>query len=342
MFAAVAVHALEENLIEPEEPPREFEENYSEEDFYRKAGVTVPFEVVLDANPWTARSVLGNRRLYDVRKGDTFLDLARFYGLGYNEIIAANPGVDPWIPEAGRAITLPTEWVLPQVEGRGVIVNIPEMRLYYYHPREKDQPLRVTTYPVGLGRDDWRTPKGSFRISGKTENPVWVIPESIRKERLREDGIDEKMIPGGHPRNPLGKFRLELTLPGYRIHGTNKSYGVGMQVSHGCVRLYPEDIESLYAKVPVGAAGEFIYQPVKVGARGGKIYLEVHQDIYTQLPGLYSEATRLIEAAGWTDLVDMGRVESAVGAQSGLPFEVSRRTRWTAPDSKALESSDTL
>jgi L,D-transpeptidase ErfK/SrfK len=147
----------------------------------------------------------------------------------------------------------------PQGAFKGVVVNIPEMRLYYFHPRKAGEPQRVTTYPVGLGRDEWRTPKGKFKVLGKTKNPTWVIPESIRQEHIKERNDPRTMIEGGAADNPLGKYRLELTMPGYRIHGTDIPWGVGMQVSHGCVRLYPEDIEQLFPIVPVGTPGEFIY-----------------------------------------------------------------------------------
>jgi L,D-transpeptidase ErfK/SrfK len=218
---------------------------------------------------------------------------------------------------------LPTEWVLPSVDYQGVIINIPEMRLYYFHPRRKGAPLLVSTYPVGLGRDDWRTPEGKFKVNGKTKNPTWVIPESIRKERIKEKGFSETMIKGGDPQNPLGKYRFELTLPMYRIHGTNIPWGVGMQVSHGCVRLYPEDIEQLFPMVPVGTPGQFVYEPVKVGARGGRILVEVSPDIYGQVPGMFSEARRLLRERGWLEQVDLERVERAVVEQSGVPLDVT-------------------
>jgi len=296
---------------------------WSEEDFYRKVQLAVP-SVVVESNDFAmARSVVGNTRFYSVQKGDTFLDLARFYGLGYNEIEQANPGVDPWIPPEQQAIVLPTEWVLPQGDPKGVIINIPEMRLYYFHEQRKAGPLLVSTFPVGLGRDDWRTPRGTFKVVGKTKDPTWVIPESIREERIREKGRYEKMIPGGSPDNPLGKYRFELSMPGYRIHGTNIPWGVGMQVSHGCIRLYPEDIEQLFPMVPIGTPGEFVYQPVKIGARGGRIFAEVHPDIYTLTPGLFSEARRILAELGWTERVDAKRLQRAVEEQSGVPLDVT-------------------
>lgn len=295
---------------------------YSEEDFYRRASSQVIHDYQRDSDFRRDSSLVGGRRHYVAQTGDTFLDIARFYGLGYNEIEQANEGIDAWLPERAPSILLPTEWVLPDVESTGVIVNIPEMRLYYFIGNARSTG-RVMTYPVGLGRDDWRTPKGPFKIVGKTKNPQWVIPESIRAERIREKGLYDRAIPGGDPRNPLGKYRLELTMPGYRIHGTNKSYGVGMQVSHGCVRLYPEDIERLFSQVAIGAPGAFIYQPVKLGARDGRIFIEVHPDIYTLVPGLHSEANRLLRERGWVDYVDAELLAAAVEAQTGVPTDVT-------------------
>jgi L,D-transpeptidase ErfK/SrfK len=299
-------------------------QKWTEEDFYRKVQLLVPYVVVPGTDPGKAKTVVGSTRFYNVQKGDTFLDLARFYGLGYNEIEQANPGVDPWIPPVGQTVVLSTAWVLPQVNYEGIVVNIPEMRLYYFHPRSKGGQLLVSTYPVGLGRDDWRTPSGKFVVRGKTKNPTWNIPESIQKERIKEKGYSEKSIPGGDPKNPLGKYRIELSLPMYRIHGTNIPWGVGMQVSHGCIRLYPEDIEQLYPIVKIGGPGEFVYQPVKIGVRDGRIYAEVHPDIYAQMPGLFSEAERIARARGWAELIDARRLERAVQEQSGVPLDITR------------------
>ncbi|MDX2167991.1 MAG: L,D-transpeptidase family protein [Deltaproteobacteria bacterium] len=303
------------------DPPQQ---RWVEEDFYNKARLTEPYAVVASRDPAVADTMIGSIRHYSTAKGDTFLDVARFYGLGYNELEQANPGIDPWIPGIkAKSLMLPTAWVLPQVPYTGVVVNIPEMRLYYFHPRKGDQPLLVTTYPVGLGRDEWRTPKGKFKVQGKTKNPTWIIPESIRKEHIKERGDHRTMIEGGAPDNPLGKYRLELTMPGYRIHGTDIPWGVGMQVSHGCVRLYPEDIEALFPVIPVGTPGEFIYQPVKIGARDGRIYAEVSPDIYDLVPDMQGEAQRIVNDLGWGQYVDAIKLEQAVTAKNGIPTDVT-------------------
>ena len=298
---------------------------WREEDFHLKTTALARYPVRRTPSPVTARTVFGHRRFYRIQPGDTLLDIGRFYDLGYNEITAANARLDPWVPTPGATVLLPTEWILPEMGEARIVVNIPEMRLYYL----EDAPAgagaaTVVTFPVGLGRRDWRTPVGTFRVRGKTENPTWVIPESIRRERIAEQGYSERSIPGGSPDNPLGAYRIELTLSSYAIHGTNIPWGVGMQVSHGCVRLYPEDIEQLFPRVAVGEKGAFVYQPVKVGARDGRVFVEVHPDIYTRQPGLYREARALLSKLGWSDWVDPERLKEAVAEQSGVPTDVTR------------------
>ena len=296
---------------------------YDEDAFVRK---TIPaFSIPTPPKGGTAtETVIGQVRTYRIRKGDTLIDLARYFDLGYNEIVDANPGMDPWVPPAGATILLPTEWVLPCCSYEGVVVNIPEMRLFFYRRSAQDpHTTMVYTYPVGLGRDDWRTPSGKFKVRGKTVNPQWNIPESIRKEHIAERGDPRTFIPGGDPENPLGKYRIELTLPLYGIHGTDIPWGVGMQVSHGCVRLYPEDIERFFPLVAVGTPGEFTYQPVKAGVRAGVVYLEAHQDIYGYAPALYREATAALERARLADHADQQLVVSALEDSGGMPVRVS-------------------
>lgn len=306
---------------------------WTEADFEGKEYLQRPLFVVMSNDVKQANEVVGQVLFHRVEKDDTFLDLARYYGLGANEMEEANPGVNSWTPwlddkgkPADRDVILPTQWVMPDVEPRGVVVNIPEMRLYYFHPTKNiAYGVPLSTFPVGLGRDDWKTPQGKFKIRGKTVNPTWNIPASIQAERIAEKGFSETSVAGGTPDNPLGKYRFELSMHGsYAIHGTNIPWGVGMQVSHGCVRLYPEDIERMFPLVPVGTQGEFIYQPVKIGARDGKIYVEVHRDIYNLTPGPYKEAMEILNRHGWSQLVNYARLQRAIEEQSGVPMIISR------------------
>ena len=293
---------------------------YTEEDFWAKPNPSYVIPTPVGGGPTT---VIGQVRTYRVRKGDTLMDLARLYSLGYNEIVDANPGLDPWVPPVGAVVILPTQWVLPCCSYSGLVVNIPEMRLFFYRRGAAPGTTEVFTYPVGLGRDDWRTPTGTFRVNGKTVNPQWNIPESIRKEHIEERGDYRTFIPGGAPDNPLGTRRLELTLPMYRIHGTDIPWGVGMQVSHGCVRLYPEDIERLFPLVPIGTPGEFSYQTVKIGRLDGAVYAEVHEDIYGKNPAIFREAMESITARGLAADVDQKLLLDGILNAGGLPFQIS-------------------
>jgi L,D-transpeptidase ErfK/SrfK len=296
--------------------------DYPEEVFMRK---TVPaYSIPTPVKGRGTETIIGQVRVYRIRKGDTLLDVARYFSLGWNEIIDANPYIDPWVPTPGATILLPTEWVLPCCTYDGVVVNIPEMRLFFFTRSKEDPGMTVVhTFPVGLGRDDWRTPTGKFKIRGKTLNPQWNIPESIRKEHIEDRGDARTFIAGGDPENPLGRHRIELTLPMYGIHGTNIPWGVGMQVSHGCVRLYPEDIERLFPLVPIGAPGEFTYQPVKVGMRGGAIYLEAHTDIYGHAPAPYREAVAAFGRAGLADRADESALLRALQDTGGMPVRLT-------------------
>jgi L,D-transpeptidase ErfK/SrfK len=276
------------------------------------------------------QTVVGNSQTRKIGPNETFLDIGREYDVGYNELIAANPHIDPWVPDLGTELIVPSEWVLPKGDFEGLVLNIPEMRLYYYvpSPREGGKSSMVITYPVGLGRQEWQTPQGGFRIRGKTRNPAWVIPESIKVERLRDKGLNDSVIPGGDPENPLGRYRIELTLPSYAIHGTNKMGGIGMQVSHGCVRMYPEDIAAFFPVVQIGSAGRFVYQPIKLGVRRGRVMVEVHEDIYGVAPWPWLLAQELIDEMGLERYVDTRKLEAAVEASSGIPTDVSY-TGWT-------------
>lgn len=296
-----------------------------EEDFWPREVKTYAFTPPTKPGPDSkVHTVIGETSVYKPEKGDTFFDLARYFDLGYNEIQDANPGVDEWIPgHFDKPMIVPQQFVLPNGSYNGIVINVPEMRLYYYRQTGKDAPRTVITFPVGLGREEWKTPTGKFTVREKTVNPTWNIPESIRKERIADRGFSEVMIPGGDPKNPLGKYRMRLTLDLYGIHGTNIPWGVGMLVSHGCVRLYPEDIEKLYPMVPLGTPGVFVYQPIKVGMADGRAYVEVHKDMYGMKPGMYREARAILEQQGFLSVVDEDKLREAVLAQSGVPVDVT-------------------
>ena len=238
-----------------------------------------PLQDPLDPNNFVIESagqtIIGEPQVVFARDEDTLSDFARTYGLGYDEIIAANPNVDPWLPGAGSPILLPTQYVLPNTESRGVILNIATKRLFYFPAPADGEPQQVMTYPIGIGRVGWETPLGETTVVSKARDPHWWVPASVRREHAEMGDPLPSVVPPG-PDNPLGHRVLKLDMPGYLIHGTNSPYGVGMRVSHGCVRLYPENIEVLFSMVEVGEAVTIINEPYQFGHRDGSLYFEAH------------------------------------------------------------------
>lgn len=283
--------------------------------------------------PSPETSVVGETRIVAARAGDTLLDIARRHKVGYEEIKLANPGVDTWLPGAGTEVVVPTQFVLPDTPREGIVVNVPEMRLYYFpKPRPGQQP-RVITYPVSVGRGDWETPLGLTQIVRKDRNPAWRPPESIRAEHAARGDYLPKVVPPG-PGNPLGDYALRLGLPGYLIHGTNKPYGIGMKVTHGCLRLYPEDIDALFGEASVGMPVRLVNQAAKAGWRDGRLYLEVHPGFDDSGAGQPTSLTPLVGAvlaATGTlpsdDSIDWESVYATARVSNGIPSAVSTAVR---------------
>jgi L,D-transpeptidase ErfK/SrfK len=291
-------------------------------------------------------SVVGEVFVVPARAGDTLLDIARRHKVGYEEIRLANPKVDTWLPGEGTKVTIPKRFVLPDAPRTGIVVNIPEMRLYYYPEPVPGQPARVLTYPVSVGRGDWQTPLGDTRIVRKDQNPAWRPPESIRAEHAaRGDYLPEYVPPG--PGNPLGEFALRLALPGYLIHGTNKPWGIGMQVTHGCLRLYPEDIDSLFRSVSVGTPVHLVSQATKVGWREGQLYLEVHPAFdkpdVAETTSLTPLVRAVLSAKGRPPSsrdVDWDFVYATAQRASGIPVRVSRASTVSRQSIRKLGDAD--
>ncbi|MEE4145594.1 MAG: L,D-transpeptidase family protein, partial [Halieaceae bacterium] len=189
--------------------------------------------------PEAGNDIVGRVQVAIAQDRDTLPEIARRYNLGYEEIIAANPGVDPWRPGQGTPVVLPTAFILPGGAREGLVLNLASMRLYYYPKAKAGQAAEVITHPVGIGREGWHTPQGTTRIIQKTANPTWTVPASVRREHAAEGDPLPAVVPPG-PDNPLGEYAMRLSMPSYLIHGTNKPWGVGMRVSHGCIRMYPE------------------------------------------------------------------------------------------------------
>jgi L,D-transpeptidase ErfK/SrfK len=217
--------------------------------------------------------VVGELQVTHVQGEDTLSDIARRFNLGYEELVRANPGVDPWLPGVGREIVLPTQFVLPDAPREGLVINLPQLRVFYFPKAKEGEPRKVITHPIGIGRVGWSTPEGTTKVTAKAKNPTWYPPASVRKEHKEAgDPLPAKVPPG--PDNPLGAFMLKLGWPSYLMHGTNKPYGVGMRVSHGCIRFYPEDIAEIYDKIPVGTKVTVVNQPFVFGWRGDTMYIQ--------------------------------------------------------------------
>ena len=250
----------------------------------RKAEVVVPLEQRPVEDPISAnrfvlespgQSVVGVPQVVFASSDDTLPDFARAYGLGYDELIAANPGVDPWLPGENTPVLLPTQFVLPDVPREGIVLNLASKRLFYFPQVAEGQPAVVMTFPIGVGRVGWETPLGMTTVTAKAKDPHWYVPLSVRQEHAELGDPLPSVIPPG-PENPLGHRVLKLDMPGYLIHGTNQPYGVGMRVSHGCVRLYPENIEYLYELVDIGETVTIINEPFLMGQLDGETYFESH------------------------------------------------------------------
>jgi L,D-transpeptidase ErfK/SrfK len=274
---------------------------------------------------------------------DTLTDIARRTGLGYEDMLRANPGVDPWLPGPQAEVVLPTRYVLPAGTRQGLVVNIAEYRLYYF-TRVGGYPA-VATFPISIGRMDWSTPLGRHKVLSKQARPTWYPPASIRAEHEKDGDVLPKSIPPG-PENPLGDYAMRLSQSGYLIHGTNKPVGIGMQVTHGCIRMYPEDIAWLFPQVPVGTVVEIVNEPYKFGWAADGLYLEAHPHLdgdgradadeggMTQVTQLFVRATE-----GRPADVNWELVEEVWRAKLGIPVKVGVASSRDADEPPAVATA---
>jgi L,D-transpeptidase ErfK/SrfK len=258
---------------------------------------------------------------------DTLLDIARQYDLGQDEILLANPNVDRWLPGKGTEIVLPGRFIIPRAERKGVVLNLPEMRLYYFYKSGSEREPMVKSYPVSVGRMNWNTPLGKARIERKDRDPSWRPPESLKLEAIAAgEPLPDVVLPG--PDNPLGRYALRLSIPGYLIHSTNKPYGVGMRVTHGCVRMYPEDIEELFPIIPIHTMVQIVNQPIKLGWQDKTLFLEVHPLMDEDLEknqNLKCIAYEMIleEIENKDAILDIKTIKRALQEKSGMPVPIT-------------------
>ncbi|MDX9708334.1 MAG: L,D-transpeptidase family protein [Trichloromonas sp.] len=266
--------------------------------------------------------VIGEHRYHTVTDSrQTLMELARDKRLGYNNVKNANPGIDPWLPSPGQTVLLPYASILPVDAVSGITINLAEMRLY--HVWKSEGKIMARVYPLGIGSEGTDSPTGRFSILNKVENPTWTVPLSIRHER---PGMPTSVPPG--PANPLGKYWMAFSTAGYGIHGTNKPLGVGRRVSHGCIRLYPQDIKELFYRVPVGTEVLIIDTPVKVGRKGEVLFLEVHlqEGQKTDFASLRREIVRQARLLEWNGLLNWDMIEEIIRQNRGIPQPISIAT----------------
>lgn len=310
-----------------EAPPEEVVEPPAPEVVLAEPVATHRFEIGADDD------VIGQVQVVVIGEHDTLSDVARRFNLGYDEIVRANPGVDPWLPGVGREIVLPTQFVLPDAPREGVVINLAQLRVFYFPKAKKGEPRQVITHPIGIGKVGWETPVGTTKVTAKVKNPTWYPPASVRKEhREAGDPLPAKVPPG--PDNPLGAHMMRLGWPSYLMHGTNKPYGVGLRSSHGCIRFYPEDIAELFDKIPIGAQVTVVNQPFVFGWRGADLYVQafpIMEDDDREHP---SGAEALLNAAISDDMwrrirehgtqVDLDLVNALIADPRGVATPVSQ------------------
>jgi L,D-transpeptidase ErfK/SrfK len=278
--------------------------------------------------------VIGELQLTKVQGEDTFSDIARRFNLGYEELVRANPGVDPWLPGEGREIVLPTQYVLPAAPREGLVINLPQLRVFYFPKRAEGELQKVITHPIGIGKVGWETPVGTTKVVSKAKNPTWTPPASVRKEhREAGDPLPARVPPG--PDNPLGAFKMTLGWPSYLIHGTNKPYGVGMRSSHGCIRFYPEDIAGLFGMIPVGTKVTVVNQPFVFGWHTDSMYVQAFPVLEDDKREHPTAAEALLNAAisdeMWAKVkahsatMDLELINAMVTQPRGIAIHVSRQ-----------------
>lgn len=324
VLATLVVSGCQLTARQPEAPPQ--------------PALPPPVEVPLATHEFTFDpehdDVIGELQVTRVQGEDTLSDIARRFNLGYEEIVRANPGVDPWLPGEGREIVLPTQFVLPNAPREGLVINLPQLRVYYF-PKVKDgEPHRVITHPIGIGKVGWSTPEGTTKVTAKLKNPTWYPPASVRKEhREAGDPLPAKVPPG--PDNPLGAHMMRLGWPSYLIHGTNKPYGVGLRSSHGCIRFYPEDIAELFDKIPVGTKVTVVNQPFVFGWHKDALYVQAFPILEDDEREHPDAAETLLNAAISNDMwakvkqhnatIDLELVNALVSEPRGIAVPVSRK-----------------
>ena len=258
--------------------------------------------------------LVGKEITYTVRRGDTIKNISDRYHVSDIKIKNFNGVNNPDYLEPGQKLIIPTKTIIPKTIENGIIINIPEFKLYYFNNGNLEN-----SYKIAIGRVDWETPSGSFYVDRKSKNPTWRVPPGM----LRKLNVDEKIVPPG-PDNPLGKYWIGLSMPHIGLHSTNQPRSIGKAVSHGCMRLNPNDAENLFNDVEIGTEGEIIYVPVKLATKNGSIYIEVHEDIYRKFPNNYNNTINRLKEMALLELVDIDLLKEAIYAEKGVPVKINK------------------
>lgn len=278
--------------------------------------------------PTDGSNIIGENQIHSLKKDETLSDIARKYNIGYYELLEANPQLNPKDLLVGTELLIPTQFILPNAPHRGIVVNIAELRLYYYLPDQKN----VLSEPVGIGKRGWETPTGTARIIDHRKDPTWTAPQSVRDDLAKRGIFIPPVTPPG-PDNPLGKYAMRISIPGYVIHGTNRPAGVGRRVSAGCFRLYPEGIELLFNMVDIGEEITIVNQVFKTGWSGdGRLFLEVHRPLFEQRKNIkgdqiftYSKEPLAKALEGKRVYVNWEKVRLVGRQQTGIPMMVGNQ-----------------
>lgn len=275
--------------------------------------------------PEKGSRLIGELQTHIVQKGDYFQTISKQYNVGILELMESNPGVDPFLPTPGTSLIIPTQMLLPDVPRKGIVLNLPELRLYYFAKNGKE----VHVFPVGIGRIGRETPEMVTKIKARIPNPSWTPPASIRKEHLEERGeVLPRVVPAG-PDNPLGNYAMQLSYGdgSYLIHGTNKDFGIGMRVSAGCVRLNPDDIEWLFHQTKYGDPVRVVNETVKISTEpDGRHIIEVHSalsksEFEMQQEKVVTMSKEIVKFISQDD-IDSFKANDALLTQNGLPVNI--------------------
>lgn len=288
------------------------------------ASFSAPAAAATFALPQDGSTVVGHVIVVNPSADNTLLDIARHYDVGYEEIVTANPGVSVWKP--GERVVVPRQFILPPKPWQGIVLNIPQRRLFYFPSTIKGQQKQVITYPVSIAKEGWSTPLGSTRLTAKYKDPSWLVPKSIQEEHLREEGVEmpEYFPPG--PNNPMGMLAMRTGFPGIFIHATNRPWGVGMRTSHGCLHLYPEDAAELFPKVAIGTPVRVINEPILLGNERGRWVMASFEPVqeYGNAASLEEYAAAALSVLATQEIeADNARVQGLIAAPQSVPVALN-------------------